>query len=733
MLAAVRHCYNSPMLKFDDFFHLPQLDDCIAELARVREGVIIIAGLDPRLHAASGDLLLPSGRATMFRALVGTILNDEMLTAAIVAGQRDAVRVGRSQQRRVRSYVAQGIGGYAAQIVRALERKPTMLIVDRLDSDSAPATFAAAQSGVCVLAQLDSVCRGREVAHHLEDHGVAPELVAQLGWVVAVERLPTLCRHCRQPATPSAAQLNELRDMLRNLPDVTLPKGGITCFSAPGCAHCEFRGRLGDVAVFDIYRAAAPATAVLPRELYLWELVQRGMLALDDMLTHAAQQLYRTYHQLSHSAEALAEANSSLQRNIVQLESANRVLEQRTAALRSLQDIGQALTRSTDLADLVERMGQQASELCGADRVIFYLARPRGEAEVLAVHGWQRELLKQRIQFDAAPAAGGEPTIFNGWPPGVPEQHADLAGFTLRAGLRVALVSEGHALGHMIIQSTQKARFAPAEIALAGAFADQAALAIRRADLLDARLRQERLEHELEMARRVQQSVLPRVFPQLHDFSFSACNKPARAVGGDLYDVFWRDDDHIGIVIADVSGKGMPAALYMALTRSLLLAEARREPSPRAVLLSVNQLLRELGDPQMFVTVFYGVIDRATRMLTYARAGHDYPVLLRNGVAKLLEGGGLVLGAFDQREIPLEEIELQLEPGDQLALYTDGLTDVFGPGGERFELERLQALFLRHAGATADALCDSTFDDLAVFQGNAEQFDDMTLLVVGVR
>ena len=719
------------MLKFDDFFHLPQLDDCIAELARVRQGMIIIAGLDPRPQAG-GDLL-PSGRSTIFRALVGTILHDETLTAAVVAGQRDAVRVGRAQQRRVRAYVAQGEHGYAGQIARALERKPAMLILDRLDADSAPAAFAAAQNGVCVLAQLDSVCRGREVAHHLSNHGVAPELVAQLGWVVAVERLPTLCPHCRRPAAPGAEQIADLRDMLRNLPAVALPAGKIACSSAPGCKHCEFRGRLGDVAVFDVYRAAAPAAAVLPRERYLWELVQRGMLALDDMLAHDAQQLYRTYHQLSHSAEALAEANSSLQRNIAQLESANRVLEQRTAALRSLQDIGQALTRSTDLAELVGRMSQRASELCGADRVIFYLARPGGEAEVLAVHGWQRQLLTMRVPFAGAPANGGEPAAFSGWPPGIPEQHADRAGFALRAGLCVALVSEGRALGHMIIQSTTRARFAPAEIALAGAFADQAALAIRRADLLDARLRQERLEHELEMARKVQQSVLPRVFPQLPDFSFSACNKPAREVGGDLYDVFWRDDEHIGIVIADVSGKSMPAALYMALTRSLLLAEARREPSPRAVLLSVNQLLRELGDPQMFVTVFYGVIDRATRVLTYARAGHDYPMLLRNGAATLLEGRGLVLGAFDQREIPLEEVAVQLEPGDQLALYTDGLTDVFGPDGQRFEPERLQEVFLRHAGGTADTLCDATFADLAAFQGSAEQFDDMTLLVVAVQ
>jgi serine phosphatase RsbU (regulator of sigma subunit) len=148
------------------------------------------------------------------------------------------------------------------------------------------------------------------------------------------------------------------------------------------------------------------------------------------------------------------------------------------------------------------------------------------------------------------------------------------------------------------------------------------------------------------------------------------------------------------VVIADVSGKSMPAALYMGLTRSLLLAEARRERSPRAVLLSVNQLLRELGDPQMFVTVFYGVIDPAAHRLTYARAGHDYPLLLHAGAVTRLEGG------LD---------------------------------GQRFDLDRLTQVFLRHAGRALDDFCTATFADLAAYQGAAEQFDDMTLLVVGVE
>src|SRR5689334_9682028 len=120
----------------------------------------------------------------------------------------------------------------------------------------------------------------------------------------------------------------------------------------------------------------------------------------------------------------------------------------------------------------------------------------------------------------------------------------------------------------------------------------------------------------------------------------------------------------------------MPAALYMALTRSLLYAEARRERSPRAVLLNVNRLLRELGEPHMFVTVFYGVIALCSRRLTYARAGHDYPLLLRDGASMALGGRGTVLGMLEMNDLALSEEQIDLAPGDRLVLYTDGLTDI---------------------------------------------------------
>jgi sigma-B regulation protein RsbU (phosphoserine phosphatase) len=197
--------------------------------------------------------------------------------------------------------------------------------------------------------------------------------------------------------------------------------------------------------------------------------------------------------------------------------------------------------------------------------------------------------------------------------------------------------------------------------------------------------------------------------------------------------VILLDADRFGVVIADVSDKGMPAALYMALTRSLLLAEARRERSPRKVLANVNRLLMELGEPGMFVTVFYGVVEGAARRLTYARAGHDRPLLVREGKVQELGGQGTALGVLVEEQLPLEEEVVYLAPGDRLVLYTDGLTDVLAPDHRLFGLGRLKGLIETHASLPPVRLCEATFADLAAYQGSAEQYDDMTMLVVGVE
>jgi len=457
-------------------------------------------------------------------------------------------------------------------------------------------------------------------------------------------------------------------------------------------------------------------------------------LPLDDLLQLEGDQLHRTYNLLAASERALADANAELRRRLAELEASNRVLRQRTEALISLHDLGHALITTTDLDDLAARVCRRACELCGADRAILYVLRPAGRAEVLAVGGWDPALLHRQLNaaavFDAD--ADAEPKPFTRWPPGVPP-HPSGGDEAFRAGLSVPLIAQHERVGLMIVHATQKPRFTPGEVSLLQTFANQAALAIQRAGMVEDLLKKERMERELELARQVQQSVLPRSFPQVPGYTFAARNEPARQVGGDFYDVIRLDAGHFGVAIADVSDKGMPAAVYMALTRSLLLAEARREASPRAVLTNVNRLLRELGEPDMFVSVFYGVVEKATRRLTYTRAGHDRPLLLRGGIVQPLGGEGAVLGFLEQDDLHLSEEQVVLAPGDRLVLYTDGLTDVQAPDGRLFGLDGLASLLQSHASLSPAEMCAATFADLAVYQGNAEQYDDMTMLVVEAR
>jgi serine phosphatase RsbU (regulator of sigma subunit) len=244
-----------------------------------------------------------------------------------------------------------------------------------------------------------------------------------------------------------------------------------------------------------------------------------------------------------------------------------------------------------------------------------------------------------------------------------------------------------------------------------------------------ALVEKERLERELELARDLQRSILPLRFPDLPGVRCGARYRPARQVGGDFYDVVPLADGCVGLVMADVSDKGMAAALYMALARSLIRAEAKRSTSPRLVLLSAHKLLLEMSRANMFVTVFYGVVDPVRGTLCYARAGHDHPMLVTpsTGQCQLLTGDGMLLGFVE--EVILEEEVVDMHPGDLLVLYTDGITDAPSPDGEFFGKERLREAVCATGELSAQAMCDHVFERVADFQAGAVQFDDMALLV----
>lgn len=242
----------------------------------------------------------------------------------------------------------------------------------------------------------------------------------------------------------------------------------------------------------------------------------------------------------------------------------------------------------------------------------------------------------------------------------------------------------------------------------------------------------ERLEKELETARWIQQSILPRSLPCLPGLDLGACLIPARAVGGDLFDFIPLSSHTLGVVIGDVSDKGVPAAIFMALTYSLLRAEAPRWSSPAQVLQAANHHLLGMNDAGMFVTVLYGVLDCQNRSFAYARAGHELPLHVgsEGQIHDVRRGLGQPLGLLDLPE--LDEQAISLEPGATLLMYTDGVTDLTDLQGNRFGQERLRAAARACLPGTAQAFCDRLWATLLNYQGNSQQFDDVAMIAIRV-
>ena len=240
-------------------------------------------------------------------------------------------------------------------------------------------------------------------------------------------------------------------------------------------------------------------------------------------------------------------------------------------------------------------------------------------------------------------------------------------------------------------------------------------------------------QQELDMAARIQRSILPSTFPLAAEFSLSARLHTAREVGGDFYDFFTLPDGRLALIIADVSDKGLAAALFMAVARTALRSTAMIVAGPAACLARANDLLSAENDAAMFVTVFYGVFDPASGRLLYANGGHNPPALLdAGGRARLLEGtGGMALGIM--AEMPYAEREMALRPGDRLLLYTDGVTDAIDPRERAFGADGLVAALESSGDADVHELLEAIVTQVHSFAGDAPQFDDITLMGLRYR
>ncbi|WP_424353988.1 SpoIIE family protein phosphatase [Methanobacterium sp. MBAC-LM] len=243
----------------------------------------------------------------------------------------------------------------------------------------------------------------------------------------------------------------------------------------------------------------------------------------------------------------------------------------------------------------------------------------------------------------------------------------------------------------------------------------------------------QRKKYELEIAHEIQESFLPQEMPNLDGYDIFAINLPAKEVGGDFYDFIPISKDKIGVTIADVSGKSVPAALFMAVSRTILRAKAMGNSNAAEVIKDANKLIAEDSDTGMFVTLFYAILDLKNKTMEYVNAGHNNPVLFirKTETMECLNAKGIALGAIDT--IELEEKQIDLESGDVIVFYTDGVTEAMNDKEEFFGQKRLYKLIRSYYNLSAEDIVNKIKEEVISFSQNQSQFDDITLMVIKVN
>lgn len=320
--------------------------------------------------------------------------------------------------------------------------------------------------------------------------------------------------------------------------------------------------------------------------------------------------------------------------------------------------------------------------------------------------------------------------------PRVPQPPKDFP--RIRSIMAAPLVARGQISGVLVVVNKRGGgEFSQEDYDLLVALADQAASTVEFVKLHDEFVKKQRIEQELQVAHEFQRMLLPEKCPQVPGYRIAAFSKPALEVGGDYYDFFFVDDErrYLGIVIADVSGKGIPGGLIMAMVRAVLRAEARGNLSPRDVLLRTNERTYQDTKDNVFVTMIYGILDTKERLFRFARAGHE-PVVVVNKQTqrvRLHSPDGIALGMVENDIFATtEEKTIRLEPGDVVALYTDGVVEARDEAKNEYGQQRFLDFLVANRDASPEEILNKVLGDIEAFTRGIPQHDDITLVAFEV-
>lgn len=410
--------------------------------------------------------------------------------------------------------------------------------------------------------------------------------------------------------------------------------------------------------------------------------------------------------------------------------------------LNALLELSKAMAKEIRLEELLPVIMERTTEVLEADRsTLFLYDEERDELWSLIAQGLGDVHKKIRIPADvglAGHVARSRETL------NIADAYEDErfnrdvdheTGYRTRSMLSRPIENgEGGLVGIIQVLNKQGGTpFSEEDESLLAALTAHAAVALERARLVESYVEQQRLQETLQLAHNIQMGLLPKQFPpfpERKEFDIYASMVPAKEVGGDFYDFFMLDEHRLGIAIGDVSGKGVPAAIFMAVTRTLLKATAMRGLPPDECIEHVNRMLARENEAEMFVTIFYGILDPRTGLLQYCNAGHNDPCILRPSgeVGFLPRTNGLPVCVLDDYSYDARHVTMRR--GDSLVLYTDGVTEAQNERGTMFGTPLLRAGLQLVAGAQPEGVIGHLVDEVSRFQGTAAQWDDVTVLAV---
>ncbi|MEJ2558851.1 MAG: SpoIIE family protein phosphatase [Anaerolineae bacterium] len=403
--------------------------------------------------------------------------------------------------------------------------------------------------------------------------------------------------------------------------------------------------------------------------------------------------------------------------------------------LTLLYHLSQTFNSSLDLDEVLNRVMDEIIAAMGAERGFVMLHEDDGGLVFRAARGIDQKTIDEP-QFHISRSVVEE-VAREGQPLLTSDAQRDsrfsssqsVRGLRLRSILCAPLKIKDRISGVVYVDNQLRAGiFTEADLELISAIASSAAIAIENARLYQVAIEKGRLERELQVAREVQSSLIPLQTPDIAGWDFAARWKPARQVSGDFYD-FVPVDQRLGIVIADVSDKGMPAALFMALSRSIIRASVTSTRSPAEDIDQANRLICADSADSMFVTLFYAQLDPQTGEVVYVNAGHNPPLLYRANEDELIEltRTGMVLGLFET--VDFEQRTVQLDPADFILLYTDGVSEAMDAHNREFGRERLRRVLLDNCQAPAEDVAEAIEQALTAFTGEAAPSDDITFVI----